>query len=82
MAPAMAGRFTGKVVLITGGAGGIGRAAAVRFASEGARVVVVDVAAAGLGQTVAAVEKVDGEAHAVEADVTRLAEAQNTRTPR
>src|SRR5215470_9131166 len=50
-----------------------GRAAAVRFASEGARVVVVDVAAAGLRQTVAAVEKVDGEAHAVEADVTKLA---------
>jgi len=76
MAPAMAGRFTGKVVLITGGAGGIGRAAAVRFASEGARVVVVDVAAAGLRQTVTAVEKVDGEAHSVEADVTKLAEAQ------
>ena len=72
----MAARFTGKVVLITGGAGGIGRAAAVRFASEGARVVVVDLAAAALRQSVAAVEKVDGEVHAVEADVTKLAEVQ------
>jgi len=76
MAPDMAARFTGKVVLITGGAGGIGRAAAVRFASEGARVVVVDLAAAALRQSVAAVEKVDGEVHAVEADVTKLAEVQ------
>jgi 3alpha(or 20beta)-hydroxysteroid dehydrogenase len=76
MAPDMAARFTGKVVLITGGAGGIGRAAAVRFASEGARVVVVDVAAANLRQSVAAVEKVDGEVLAVEADVTRLAEVE------
>jgi 3alpha(or 20beta)-hydroxysteroid dehydrogenase len=76
MAPDMAARFTGKVVLITGGGGGIGRAAAVRFASEGGRVVVVDLAAAALRQSVAAVEKVDGEVHAVEADVTKLAEVQ------
>src|SRR5882724_3456653 len=75
MAPDMA-RFTGKVVLITGGAGGIGRATAVRFASEGARVVVVDLAAAALRQSVAAVEKVDGEVHAVEADVTRAADVE------
>ena len=39
----MSDRFTGKVVVITGAAGGIGQAAAVRFASEGAHVVAVDV---------------------------------------
>ena len=72
----MTARFTGKVVLITGGAGGIGRAAAVRFASEGARVVLVDLAAATLRQSVAAVEKVDGEVLAVDADVTRLADVE------
>lgn len=36
-------RLEGKVAVVTGGASGIGRAAAVRFASEGARVVVADV---------------------------------------
>ena len=34
--------FTGKVVLITGGGGGIGRASALGFAQRGAKVVVVD----------------------------------------
>jgi 3alpha(or 20beta)-hydroxysteroid dehydrogenase len=72
----MTRRFHGKVVLITGGAGGIGRAAAVRFASEGARVVLVDLAAAALAESVAAVEKVDGEVLAVEADVTRFADVE------
>ncbi|MGH7279484.1 MAG: SDR family NAD(P)-dependent oxidoreductase, partial [Candidatus Rokuibacteriota bacterium] len=38
-------RFTDKVVLVTGAGGGIGRAAAVRFAAEGARLALVDVAA-------------------------------------
>ena len=34
--------FTGKVALITGGGGGIGRASALGFAARGAKVVVVD----------------------------------------
>jgi 3alpha(or 20beta)-hydroxysteroid dehydrogenase len=72
----MTPRFSGKVVLITGGAGGIGRAAAVRFASEGARVVLVDLAAAALAESVAAVEKVAGEVLAMEADVTRFADVE------
>jgi 3alpha(or 20beta)-hydroxysteroid dehydrogenase len=69
-------RFTGKVVVITGGAGGIGRAAAVRFASEGARIVLVDLVGTALHQSVAAVEKAGGEVLAVEADVTRLADVE------
>jgi NAD(P)-dependent dehydrogenase (short-subunit alcohol dehydrogenase family) len=46
-------RFPGKVVAITGGAHGIGRATALRFASEGANVAVLDVRD-GEGQEVAA----------------------------
>lgn len=41
----MSQRFEGKVAVVTGAAGGIGRAAAVRLASEGARVVAVDLPA-------------------------------------
>jgi len=63
-------RFEGKVVVITGGGGGIGRAAAVRLASEGARIAAVDVSKAALADTVAAVERAGGEAIAIEADVT------------
>lgn len=40
--PSRAGRFTGRDVLVTGGASGIGRAIAERLAGEGARVVVAD----------------------------------------
>ena len=43
----MADRFEGKVVLVTGAGSGIGRAAALAFAREGARVVVSDLDSAG-----------------------------------
>jgi NAD(P)-dependent dehydrogenase (short-subunit alcohol dehydrogenase family) len=69
-------RFQGKSALITGGAGGIGRATAVRLAAEGARIVVVDISRRGLADTVAVAEQAGGQALAVEADVTRDAEVQ------
>ena len=65
-----------KVVVITGAAGGIGRAAAARFAAEGARLLLVDVNAGGLAETLAAVERAGGQGLVVEADVTRIAEVQ------
>jgi 3alpha(or 20beta)-hydroxysteroid dehydrogenase len=62
--------FKGKVVLVTGGAGGIGRAACLAFAAAGARVVCVDRSEAE-GEVVAAdIRAAGGEAVFVAADVT------------
>lgn len=63
-------RFTGRVAIVTGAAGGIGLAACERFASEGASVVAVDLATTDLSAAVAAVEAQGGAALAVAADVT------------
>jgi NAD(P)-dependent dehydrogenase (short-subunit alcohol dehydrogenase family) len=49
----MAGRLDGKVCVITGAGGGMGRDAAVRFTEEGARVCVADVDGAAAARTVA-----------------------------
>ena len=45
------GEFTDKVVLVTGAASGLGRAASLRFAAEGARLCLVDLNAEGLADT-------------------------------
>ena len=66
-------RFEGKVAVITGAGGGIGRAAAERFAAEGAKVVLVDLAASPLEESAAVVERAGGEALAVRADVSQEA---------
>ncbi len=63
-------RFEGKVALVTGAAGGIGRATAVRLASEGARVACLDLNAEGLSGTVEAVTAAGGEARAFECDIS------------
>ncbi len=59
-----------KVALVTGAGSGIGRAIALRFASEGARVVVNDVNDAGGAATVAEIEVNGGRAAFVHADVS------------
>jgi len=50
-----AGKLDGKVAIITGAASGVGRAGAVLFAEDGARVVAVDVTADALNQVVAGI---------------------------
>ena len=62
-------RLQGKVALITGTGSGIGRATALRFAAEGARIVAVDIDASN-DDTVAEVRAAGGEAIAVRADVS------------
>jgi NAD(P)-dependent dehydrogenase (short-subunit alcohol dehydrogenase family) len=63
--------FEGKVAFVTGGAGGIGRAAALAFAREGASVVVADVSEQGNKETARMIEERGGSAIAVRCDVTR-----------
>lgn len=65
----MAGRFDGKVALITGAASGIGAATARRFAREGARVVIADINEAGAKQVADEIARSGGTAIAVRADV-------------
>jgi NAD(P)-dependent dehydrogenase (short-subunit alcohol dehydrogenase family) len=66
----------GKVAVVTGGAGGIGRALAVRFAAEGMRLVVADVEEAALDATVAALKGDGAEAIGVATDVTSFASVE------
>ncbi|MFW6093078.1 MAG: SDR family NAD(P)-dependent oxidoreductase [Pseudomonadota bacterium] len=67
-------RLQGKVAIITGAAGGIGRAAAALFAAEGASVLLTDTDEAALEEAVAAIGG-DRVSHMV-ADVTRLEDNQ------
>ena len=66
----MAGLLDGKSALITGGGGGIGRATALAFAREGARVAVADAAEAAAQETVALINKAGGQAMTLTGDVT------------
>jgi NAD(P)-dependent dehydrogenase (short-subunit alcohol dehydrogenase family) len=66
----------GKTALVTGAGSGIGRAAAVLFAKEGARVIVSDVNAAGSEETVAAIRKEGGEARFIRCDISKPAEVE------
>lgn len=66
----MAARLAGRAALVTGGASGIGRACCVRFAEEGADVVVADYNVDGARETARLVEERGRKAFAIQVDVT------------
>jgi 3-oxoacyl-[acyl-carrier protein] reductase len=70
------GRLEGLVAVITGAGSGIGRASAIEFAREGARVVVADLVGDTAGSTAAEIRAAGGEAEAVEVDVTRAVQVE------
>ena len=72
----MSGRLDGKVAVVTGGGSGIGRAAAVLFAAEGAAVGVLDRVADAAQETVDQILAADGRAVAVTADIVNADEVQ------
>ena len=72
----MAGMLDGKSALITGGGGGIGRATALAFAREGARVAVADLMAEAARETVALVNAAGGQAISLSGDVSRDADVR------
>lgn len=63
-------RLVGKVCVITGGASGIGRACAIRYAQEGAKVVVADINVEAGEKTVAEIKQAGGEAVFQQTDVS------------
>jgi NAD(P)-dependent dehydrogenase (short-subunit alcohol dehydrogenase family) len=69
-------RLDGKNFLVTGGASGIGRASAMRFAEEGANVCIADRQAKAAEETAAEVRKLGRKSIAVEADVSNPSQVQ------
>jgi NAD(P)-dependent dehydrogenase (short-subunit alcohol dehydrogenase family) len=69
----------GRVAVVTGGASGIGRALARRFAVDGMRLVLADVEAAPLADAVAELRAAGAEAIGVEADVARAVDVEALR---
>jgi len=72
----MSGMFQGKVALVTGGASGIGKATALAFAREGAKVVVADWAEDGGIKTTLEIKAAGGQATFVKVDVSKASDVE------
>jgi NAD(P)-dependent dehydrogenase (short-subunit alcohol dehydrogenase family) len=70
-------RFEGRVAMITGGSSGLGRATAVRLASEGANVVAADIDVEGGEETRRLVEEQGAKCLVVKTDVTSASDVEN-----
>jgi len=70
------GKLDGKTALITGAASGMGRATAVLFAREGAKVAIVDYTPTGGQETSTMVKELGGEAIFIEADVSKSSDVK------
>jgi len=71
--------FRGKVAVVTGGASGMGRAFADRFAAEGMRLVLADVEEPELERAVAELQATGADVIGVRTDVSRLEDVQALR---
>ena len=73
----MGDRLAGKVAILAGGATGMGRATALRFAEEGAKVMIADRNVAGAQETMAMVKKITPDVDMVAVDVSKWDQVQN-----
>jgi len=73
----MHNKLSGKVSLVTGAGSGIGRATAILFAKQGAKVVVADVSVNGGEETVKKINDTGGEAVFVKTDVSLASDVEN-----
>lgn len=69
-------KFKGKVTIVTGAASGIGRAAALLYAKQGAKVTVSDINQQGGRETIDLIKKAGGEAIFIKTDVSKPADCE------